>query len=60
MRRPKYVTDEHLEYLEDLRKSAITNMYGAVPYLMDSFGLDKKTARNILTYWMKEYGHFSR
>lgn len=42
-------------YLEELRRSGVTNMYGAVPYLMEEFDLDKNEAREILTDWMKNY-----
>ena len=42
-------------YLEELRRSGITNMFGATPYLMEEFGLEEKEARDILTDWMKNY-----
>ena len=47
--------DEHKEYLDDLRESGITNMFGASPYLADAFGLDDKEAREILSEWMKSF-----
>jgi hypothetical protein len=54
--RPKFVTEEHLEYLDELRESGETNMYGARSYLMDEFPeLNKKEAGQILTYWMKTF-----
>lgn len=54
--RPKFVTEEHLEYLDELRESGETNMYGARPYLMDEFPkLNKKEAGQIVTYWMKTF-----
>ena len=56
MGRPEFVTDEHLEYLDELRKSGETNMYGARPYLQRAFDmLDKNLARKILTYWMESF-----
>lgn len=42
-------------YLEELRQSGIVNMYGAVPYLQEEFGLNKKDASEILFDWMKNY-----
>lgn len=42
-------------YLEKLRRSGITNMYGAAPYLMREFGLNQKEAIEILVDWMKNY-----
>lgn len=31
------VEQKHFDFLEDLRRSGITNMYGAAPYLRDEF-----------------------
>lgn len=42
-------------YLEKLRRSGITNMYGAAPYLAEKFGLEEKEAKDILIDWMKNY-----
>lgn len=42
-------------YLENLRKSGVVNMCGAVPYLMKAFDLSQKEATDILTDWMKNY-----
>lgn len=42
-------------YLEDLRQSGITNMYGATPYLMDEFDLSRHEASKILADWMTNY-----
>ena len=54
--RPPFVHDAHLEFLDDLRKSGVTNMYGAVPYLLQEFdGLDRKLASAILWYWIKTF-----
>ena len=39
-------------YLDNLRESGETNMFGATPYLQNKFGLDKKEAREILSEWM--------
>ena len=53
--KPDYVTEEHLEFLNALRETGVTNMFGASPYLEKEFSLDRKTARNILTYWMSTF-----
>jgi hypothetical protein len=42
-------------YLEQLRRSGETNMYGASPYLQREFGLSKKQAISILVEWMNNY-----
>ena len=47
---------EYFIYLEKLRRSGITNMYEAVPYLMEAFPyLTKTRATNILIKWMQTY-----
>jgi hypothetical protein len=48
--------EEYFAYLDDLRTSGVTNMYGAGRYLEREFGLDKRTARAVLTKWMKTFG----
>ena len=53
---PEYVAREHLEFLDELRESGVTNMYGATPYLVDKFDIEEKIARQILTYWMLTFG----
>jgi len=59
--RPDVVEDEMLEFLDDLRESGETNMFGARPYLMREYDyLDKKEAAEILSYWMKTFGNDSR
>lgn len=42
-------------YLEWLRRSGQTNMYGAVPYLMEEFWLNEEEAKKILVNWMENY-----
>ena len=54
--RPDFVTDEHLEYLDNLRESGVTNMFGAASYLMAAFpNLTKPQSREVLTYWMHTF-----
>ena len=55
-KRPEIVTDEHLEYLDELRKSGTTNMFGAGEYVEAEFGLSRKDAKQILMYWMSSSG----
>lgn len=53
--RPPIVTDEHLEYLDALRLSGVTNMYGAAPYLTEHFDLTTTEARAVLVFWMQSF-----
>lgn len=51
-------TAKYFAYLERLRKSGVTNMYGAVPYLQREFSElthDHARAHEILTAWMRSY-----
>lgn len=40
-------------YLNRLRESGAVNMFGAAPYLADTFDLDRKAARTVLLEWMQ-------
>lgn len=52
---PETVDPEHLEFLDVLRESGATNMFGAAPYLTREFGLGKVEAREVLKYWMDSF-----
>ena len=54
--RPKIVTDGHLDFLDVIRESGVTNMYGAVPYIIEEYPkLKESQAKEILVYWMKSF-----
>lgn len=42
-------------FLERLRRSGVTNMYGAAPYLQEAFGMSSKDAQTVLLEWMRHY-----
>ena len=48
------IKDMHT-FLNDLRDSGVTNMFGAAPYLQNEFGLDKREARQVLANWMQSF-----
>lgn len=49
-------TNKYWLFLEQLRRSGVTNMYGAVPYLMTAFDeLSYDKAKKILADWMANY-----
>ena len=48
-------TLDHFEYLDELRESGETNMYGAGSYLADEFGLERRKAREVLSEWMRTF-----
>ena len=43
-------------YLDDLRESGKTNMFGAVPYLVEAFNITKYDAQRHLVKWMETFG----
>lgn len=47
--------EEISKYLNELRKSGVTNMFGATPYIEKEFGISKEDARKALSYWMKNF-----
>lgn len=49
---------EVFEYLEILRRSGITNMFGAGPYIVEQFDgrYTRDEARELLKEWMESYG----
>lgn len=60
MSRPDYVTQEHLEYLDNLRESGVVNMFASSPYIEKRFRVNQKEAIKILKYWMETFGQEDR
>ena len=42
-------------YLEVLRRSGVTNMFGAGPYVEKHFNIDRKEASKLVLAWMATY-----
>lgn len=54
--RPEFCTEEHLDYLDDLRESGVTNMFGAGAYLRKEFpDLKRGSELDVLSYWMGSF-----
>ena len=49
------LTNEHKVYLEALRDSGETNMWGAAPYLSAYFGISREDACTILVEWIATF-----
>lgn len=47
--------EDYFVFLDELRNSGITNMYGSAPYLAEEFFLDKKTAQEVVARWMETF-----
>ena len=46
---------EYYQYLESLRQSGVTNMYGSAPYLAKAYALSSGEATNVVVSWMENY-----
>ena len=42
-------------YLDELRESGITNMYGAPSYVREEFGVGKREAMSLVSSWMRDF-----
>lgn len=51
----EYSQEEINEYLDDLRDSGITNMFGAPSYVATHFGISEKQAREAWKNWIKTH-----
>ena len=43
------------DYLDALREEGSINMFGAPPYLVEEFGVNRHEAKNLLLTWMKTF-----
>ncbi len=48
-------TVEHFAYLDTLRESGATNMFGAGSWLRDAFEMDRREASAVLKAWMETF-----
>ncbi len=55
-KKQEFITEEMLEFLDDLRESGVTNMFGAASYIKVEYPeLNDKQCREALMYWMKTF-----
>jgi len=47
--------ETYFRYLDQLRDSGVTNMFGAAPYLAEMYDLSRSEARTILQEWMETF-----
>jgi hypothetical protein len=50
-----HADDEVFVYLDNLRESGVTNMYGAAPYVEEEFGLGHREAQAVVGRWMRTF-----
>jgi hypothetical protein len=51
---PEDLTDM-FAFLDDLRESGVTNMFGARPYLIEEFPEHRRVAASVLSAWMNTF-----
>lgn len=50
------IEEKVFEYLDELRESGVTNMYGAIPYIQQEFPeLTISQSSSLLVGWMKTF-----
>lgn len=49
------MSDDVKQYLNDLRDSGVTNMWGAGAYLQRDFGMTRYQARDALLVWIESF-----
>ena len=42
-------------FLDELRDSGATNMFGAAPYIVEEFGVSRNEAKQLLLNWMQTF-----
>ena len=47
--------DEVFGFLNALRDSGVTNMFGAAPYIREEFGINRYEANRFLVQWMDSF-----
>lgn len=52
--------EEVFLYLDELRESGKTNMYGACPYIQEVFQISKSEATKLLAEWMNTFAERHR
>jgi hypothetical protein len=57
MEKPKVENlEEMLYFLDDLRESGITNMFGGAAFVHENFDVTRQQSCDVLVYWMKTFG----
>jgi hypothetical protein len=49
------VWETYFTYLDLLKESGVTNMFGSVPYIQDQFGVSQPEAKKIFKVWMDTF-----
>ena len=52
---PNYTEEDVFVFLDVVRESGVTNMFGASPYIRDEFGCTRYEANRLLAKWMETF-----
>ena len=52
---PEYTQEEVYQFLDELRESGVTNMFGASPYIIKEFAVTRYEANRLLNKWMVDW-----
>jgi hypothetical protein len=52
---PEGMTSDHFEYLDELRDSGRTNMYGAARYLVDEMEVPEAKSHKYVIHWLETF-----
>ena len=47
--------ETYFEYLDTLKESGVTNMFGSVPYIQNQFGVPEPQAKKIFKAWWETF-----
>lgn len=51
----EYILKNYFEYLNKLRDSGVTNMWGSAKYLVEEFGIGLTEAKAIFQKWVDSF-----
>lgn len=52
--------DEYYEMLEFIRRTGVTNMWGAAPYLKEGANISYELAKEVLLSWIENYDELNK
>jgi len=52
---PEFTQEDVYQFLDELRESGVTNMFGASPYIIKEFHVTRYEAHRLLNKWMVDW-----
>jgi hypothetical protein len=60
MNKPKFISETHLQYLDNLYEQKHIKISAASAYIEKEFEMESQDARKVLLYWISTYGQPER